>query len=110
MPTFKPGDRVRVVTRAVTAEDRAKNRYFDHMAGLVGTVQQVYSDAEVAIEVETDSMSKVSLDVQKTATVRMRDKFLSQISEEQKKAFTKEELDFQAHYMVLVQNSDLEKA
>jgi len=110
MPTFKPGDRVRVVTRPVTQEDRTKNRYFDHMAGLVGTVQQVYSDTEVAIEVEPDSMTKVSLDVQKTATVRMRDKFLSQISEEQKKQFTKEELDFDAHYVVLVDNKDLEKA
>ena len=110
MPTFKPGDRVRVVTRPVTADDRAKNRYFDHMGGLTGTVQQVYSDAEIAVEVEPESMSKVSLDVQKTATTRMRDKFLSQISEEQKKAFTKEELDFDAHYVVLVQSSDLEKA
>jgi hypothetical protein len=110
MSKWKLGDRVRVVTRAVTEEDRKKNRYYDHMAGLTGTVQQIYSDDEIAVEVEPASMSKVSADVHKMATQRMRDKFLSQISEEQKKQFTKEELDFDAHYVLLLQSSDLEKA
>ena len=110
MPTFKPGERVRVVSRPVTEADRKSNKYYEHMAGLTGTVQSVYSETEIAIEVDPASMSKISADVQKTATTRMRDKFLSQISEEQKKQFTKEELDFDAHYVVLVQSTDLEKA
>jgi hypothetical protein len=110
MSRWKAGDRVRVVSRAVTAEDRKLNRYFEHMAGLTGTVQQIYSDTEIAIEIEPDCLSKVSADVHKVATQRMRDKFLNQISEEQKKQFTKEELDFDAHYVLLVQTDDLEKA
>jgi hypothetical protein len=109
MSNWKVGDRVRVVTRLVTEEDRKKSRYFEHMAGLTGTIQQMYSDTEIAVQIEPSSLSKVSADVHKVATQRMRDKFLSQISEEQKKQFTKDELEFDAHYVLLVQASDLER-
>jgi hypothetical protein len=110
MSKWKPGDHVRVITRPVTDEDRKKNRYFEHMAGLTGTVQSVYSDAEIAVRVDRESMSKVTADVHKTATLRMREKFASQASEEQKKSLNKEELEFDANYVQLVQGSDLEKA
>jgi len=110
MPTWKEGDRVRIVKRAVSEEDRKANRYYDHMAGLVGTVQNVYNDSEIAVKIDVDCMSKISADVQKEATLRMREKFLSNVSEEQKKQLTKEELEFDAHYVQLVQSSDLEKA
>jgi hypothetical protein len=110
MSKWKAGERVRVVSRAVTEEDRKKNRYFEHMAGLTGTIQQVYNESEVALQVEPESLTKISGDVHRTATQRMREKFLSQIGEEQKKQFTKEELDFDAHYVLLVQANDLEKA
>jgi len=108
MPTWKEGDRVRVVTRAVTEEDRKKNRYFAHMGGLLGTVQNVYGPGEVAIKVDSASLSKISADVHRTAVERMREKFLGSISEEQKKQLTAEELNFNAHYVLLVQGSDLE--
>jgi hypothetical protein len=110
MPTWKEGDRVRVITRPVTEEDRKTNRYFEHMGGLVGTVQNVYSATEIAIKVDNEAMTPVTLGVQKEATVRMREKFLSNISEEQKKQLSKEELEFEAHYVQLVQGEDLEKA
>jgi hypothetical protein len=110
MAKWKEGDRVRVVTRAVTEDDRKKNRYFEHMAGLVGTVQNVYNADEISIKIDPQSLGKVTEDVHKQATQRMRDKFLNAISEEQKKQLTKEELDFDAHYVLLVQSNDLEKA
>jgi hypothetical protein len=110
MAKWKEGDRVRVVKRAVTEDDRKKNKYFEHMAGLVGTVQNVYSADEISIKVDPESLGKVTEDVHKQATQRMRDKFLNAISEEQKKQLTKEELDFDAHYVLLVQSNDLEKA
>jgi len=110
MASWKEGDRVRVVTRAVTEEDRKSNRYFDHMAGLVGTVQNIYSDTEIAVKIDEDCLSKITADVQKESTLRMREKFLSNVSEEQKKLLSKEELEFNAHYVQLVQATDLEKA
>lgn len=109
MSKWMVGDRVRVVQRAVTEDDRKKYRYFEHMAGLSGSVQNVYSDTEVAVRVDIEALSEISRDVHQTATQRMRDKFLSNISEEQKKTLTKEELDFNAHYVLLVSGEDLEK-
>lgn len=110
MATWKVGDRVRVVRRAVTEEDRKKNRYFEHMAGLIGEIQQVYNDDEISVKIERDSMSDVTADVQRIATERMREKFANSISEEQKKQLTKEELEFGANYVLLVRSADLEKA
>jgi hypothetical protein len=110
MPNWKEGDRVRVINRKVTDEDRKKNRYFEHMIGVSGTIQSVYNDDEVAIKVEQDSLSDISSKIHETATQRMRDKFANSISEEQRKQLTKEELEFDAHYVLLVRASDLEKA
>ena len=109
MATWKEGDRVRVIRRAVTDEDRRKSRYFEHMADLTGTVQQAYNAEEVAIRVDPDSMTSVTSDVVRTATLRMREKFVSGVSEEQRKQLTKEEMDFDANYVLLVRAADLEK-
>ncbi len=108
MAKLAEGDKVRIITRAVTEEDRKSNRYFDHMAGLTGTVQNVYGPEEVAVMIDLNSLSPVSRDVHKVANERMREKFLSSISEEQKKILTDEELNFMAHYMLLVRQADLE--
>jgi len=110
MSKWKEGDRVRIVTRPVDEDDRKSSRYYDHMAGLVGTVQNIYSDAEIAVKIDPEFMTKITGEVQKEATLRMREKFLSNISEEQKKQLTKEELEFEAHYVQLVQARDLERA
>jgi hypothetical protein len=107
---WNEGDRVRVKSRPVTDEDRKKNRYFEHMAGLEGNVQNVYSAEEIAVQVDPACLGKVTASVHKTAVQRMRDRYLDDMSEAQKKLFTKEELEFDTHYVVLVQGSDLEKA
>lgn len=80
------------------------------MAGLTGTVQNVYGADEVAVMIDLDSLSPVSRDVHKRANDRMRDKFVTSVSEEQKKLLTEEELNFMAHYMLLVRSTDLEKS
>ncbi|HMS53891.1 MAG TPA: hypothetical protein PKA27_00695 [Fimbriimonadaceae bacterium] len=110
MATWKEGDRVRIVTREVTEEDRKTNQYYSHMAGLVGTIQNIYANDEIAVRVDVPSLSAVSRDVHKTSIDRMRDKFVGSLSEEQKKSLSSEELNFDAHYMLLCQGKDLEKA
>ncbi len=101
---------MRVLTRPVTDEDRKANRYFDHMAGLVGTVQNVYTPEQVAIKVDLDSLSKISKAVHKVANERMREKFNTSSTEEQRKQLTSEELNFTANFVLLVRGDDLEKA
>jgi hypothetical protein len=109
MSKWKEDDRVRIVSRPVTADDRKNNRYYEHMAGQVGTVQAVFSQEEVAVRVDPTSLSKVAAVVHKEATKRMLDRFLQNTSEEQKGKLTPEELNFTANYVLLVRGEDLEK-
>jgi len=108
MPNWKEGQRVRVIERPVTEEDRKGSRYFSHMGGLSGTIQNIYSNDEIAIVVDRDTMSKVTLDVHNTSTRRMREKFLGSLADEQKKTLTQEELNFDANYVLLVRGADIE--
>src|SRR5690242_4008123 len=110
MPNWKEGDRVRIVGRPVTEEDRKKNRYFEHMANLTGQIQTIYNADEIAIRVDREAIVGVTKEVQTQALARMREKFLSLVSEEQKKQLTPEELNFESNYVLLVRSADLQTA
>ena len=79
------------------------------MAGTHGEIQSIYDDGTVALQVEPESLGETPRGVHRTATLKMREKFASGISEEQRKALTKEELEFDTHYVLLVRAEDLEK-
>src|SRR5438046_10760409 len=98
MANWKEGDRVRVISRPVTEEDRKKNRYFEHMANQSGTIQTIYNSEEIAVRVDPDAMTDVTREVHKNAVSRMREKFIGSVSEEQRKQLTPEEQNFDAHY------------
>ncbi len=106
---LKEGDRVRIVTREATAEDRKTNRYFPHMAGLEGTVESVYSADEVSVKIDPAVLQDPAKAVHTEATRRMRERFISSVSEEAKAQLTPEELNFGANYVLLARTSDLEK-
>ena len=79
------------------------------MAGLTGTVQNIYSETEIAVKIDQDTLSKVTREIHKGATERLHERFLaSGISEEQKKLLTAAELNFDVHYMLLVMSKDIE--
>ncbi len=106
---LREGDRVRIVSREVTEEDKKANRYYGHMAGLTGAVQNIYAENEIAVQIDMDTVSKVTRDVHKEATLRMRHKLNESLSEVQRKELTKEELEFDTHFMLLCDSKDLEK-
>jgi hypothetical protein len=108
MTNLKQGDRVKVVSRPVSEDDRKSNRYFEHMGGLIGTVENVYENGEVGVNVEVASLSNISKGVHSMATERMRAKFSDNVTEEQRKALTKEEMEFTPHYVLLVNSKDVE--
>ena len=110
MAKVKEGDRVRVVTRELTEQDKKVYGFFEHMQGMTGLVENVYSPEEIAVKVELDCLPKVAADVHKGATKGMRDRFSENVSEEARKLLTKEELEFVPHYMILVRSDDLEMA
>lgn len=106
---WKTGDRVKVIKRKVSMDDRLNNTYFEHMAGLTGTVQNVYGKDEVAVVIDPQAFDPFLQEVHKTGVKRMRAKFLDGLSDEQKRKLTPEEKSFHANYVLLVKSSDLEK-
>ena len=64
-------DYLRASELKVTDEDRKKNRYYDHMAGLTGVVENVYGKEEIAVKIDQDSLSDVTRKVHLEATKRM---------------------------------------
>lgn len=105
---LKAGDRVRVISREVTADDRKSGRYFDHMKGLEGVIESIYSKEEVAVKIDPDKLINPALAVHAEATRRMQDRFVSQVSEEARQLLTKEEVEFPANYVLLAKLDDLE--
>lgn len=110
MSNWREGQRVKIVSRPVTDEDRKTNRYFTHMAGLVGTISSVFAVDQIAVNIENDTLTPVSKNVHKVANDRMREKFLNSVGDEQKKLLTQEELKFTANFVLLVRSEDLEAA
>lgn len=109
MAKVKEGDRVRVVKRAVSEQDKKVYGFFEHMQGLTGVVENIYSPNEVTVKVDLDCLPKVPADVHKEATRRMRERFAENVGEEARKQLTKEELEFTPHYVLLVRSDDLDK-
>lgn len=101
---------MRIVRRPVTEEDRKTNRYYEHLAERTGSVTNVYDGDQIAVVLDPASLSDVMLSVKDTATVRMREKFLGNVSDEQRKLLSKEEVEFSANYVALVRAEDLEAA
>lgn len=109
MAKLKEGDRVRVSTKGIAAEERPMNSLYEHMDGLTGTVANYYNKEEIAVNIDPDTLGPVPAKVHKEAGKRMRQRFLDNISEEQRKMLTKEELGFEPNYVVLVREEDLTK-
>ena len=109
MSRVKEGDQVRVVSRPITDQDRTVFGYYEHMKGLTGTVENIYSKDEVAVKVDLACLAKIPADLHKDATKRMRERFTESVGEEARKQLSKEELEFVPHYMLIVRSEDLEK-
>lgn len=110
MAKWTEGDRVRVVKREPTMEDRLNSAYFSHMGGLVGTIQRIHSQTQIAVLIDPDAMSKITADVHKEFTKRLRAKFIQNTSEEGRSRLSPEERDFTPNYVLVVSGADLEKA
>ena len=109
MPPIGEGDKVRIVLGDVSEADQEIHSLHSHLDGLEGVVESRYSDDEIAVKIDLETLPKVPGQVHTESTKRMRAKFLEAISEDQKKTLTKEELKFVPHYVVLVRDKDLKK-
>jgi hypothetical protein len=110
MAALKEGDRVRIAARTPTEEDSKSGLYYSHYSGLTGIIQKVYSKAEVAVEVEHESLAKEIRKRRDDVRDQMKTKWLDGLSEEGRSKLTEREKDFNLRYVILVAMADLEKA
>ncbi len=110
MAELKEGDRVRIATREQSEDDVKSQMYFPHYAGMTGSVQKVYSKAEVAVEVEPESLTKEIRKRHDDVRDQMKTKWLDGLSEEGRNRLTEREKDFNLRYVILLDMGDLETA
>ena len=108
--TFQEGDRVAIAERKATADDAKSGLYYDHFCGLTGTVQKIYPTQEVAVEIETDSLTEPIRNRHHDVQEAMKTRWLDGLSEEARNRLTEQERDFRLHYTILVSAKDLAKA
>jgi hypothetical protein len=110
MANISAGDRVRIVSREPNEEDVKSQMYFGFYGGLTGSVQKVYSKTEVAVEIETESLTREIRKRHDDVRDQMKTKWLDGLSEEGRGKLTEREKDFNLRYVVLVSMDDLQKA
>lgn len=108
MAAIKAGDRVQIVKREPTAEDAKSGLYYIYFGGLVGTVDRIYDDDSVCIEVDLESLNddarKRHLEIQEAE----RKRWLDNLSGEARSRLSAEQRQLRMSYKILVGKKDLE--
>jgi hypothetical protein len=105
---LKEGEAVRVAPRPVTPQDLKTGLYFNHYAGLTGTVFKIYGTgdaAQAAIDVDIESLP-AEIAQRHTET---RDSMLRTITNERGRNNADSEADFRLRYVILVAAADLSR-
>lgn len=104
----KAGDSVRIVGREVTAEDVKSGLYYSCFGGLMGSIDRVYDDGSVCVDIDldslTDEMRARHLSVQESE----RKRWLDGLSDEMRNRLTAEQKQLRMNYRILVSVKDVE--
>ena len=99
---------MKIVDRELTPADGKTGLYYDYFRNLAGTVQHVYEDKSVCVQVEIESLPedvrKRHLEVQEAVKRR----WLESISQEQREKLSEKERQVTLAYNILVDSRDLE--
>lgn len=109
MANFVEGDRVKIVTREQTEEDIKTNSYFPYFGGLTGKIEKYYSEKEIAVDIEPESLTRDIRKRHEDVRDQMKSKWLEGLSEEGRNRLTEREKDFHLRYVILTATGDLEK-
>ncbi len=107
MAALKTGQRVAIRSREITAEDQRTQLYFSYFGGLIGSVDRIYDDGTVCVDVELDSledsMRKRHLGIQEAE----RRRWLESLSDEMRNRLTAEQKQLKISYKILLSAKDL---
>jgi hypothetical protein len=107
MTSFKPGDRVKITDREITAADTKSSLYYDYFRNLTGTVQHIYEDNTICVIVDQDSLPDSvrirHLEIEEAA----RNRWLHNLSQEQRDKLSEADKSLHLSYNILVGADDL---
>lgn len=107
MASFSAGDRVQVQARDVTADDEKSGLYYSYFAGLTGTVDTVYNDGSVCVDVDLEALSQEARDRHLAMQEAEKRKWLDGLSGEARNRLTPEQKQLKLSYKILVSKKDL---
>jgi len=108
MAAIKAGDRVKVVSREVTSEDSKSGLYYSYFGGLTGSVDRIYDDGSVCVDVDLDSLSDEIRSRHLAMQETEQQRWLSSLSDEVRNRLTAEQRQLKMSYRILVSKNDLE--
>ena len=104
----KAGDLIRVVTRELTPEDAKSGLYYAYFGGLTGTVDRVYPDGSVCVDVDLDSLTEETRTRHAAMQEAERKRWLDGLSDEVRNRLTAEQKQLEMSYRILVSKQDVE--
>ncbi len=107
MAALKAGDKVQVTTRPVTSEDAKSGLYFAYFGGLIGTVDRVYDDGSVCVEIDLDSLGKEMRDRHLAMQAAEKKRWLDGLSDEARRRLSAEQQQLKISYKILMSGKDL---
>lgn len=108
MPSFKTGDRVKIVDRPTTGADAKSGLYYDYFCNLIGTVDRVYDDNSVCVQVDFDSLPEGVQKRHMTVQDAVKKRWTGGLGAEQTGRLTEAEKNVSLRYNILVGSADLE--
>ena len=108
MAAIKAGDAVLIKPREVTADDEKTGLYYTYFGGLLGTVDRVYDDGSVCVDIELDSLDEEMRKRHLAMQEAERKRWLNNLSGEVRSRLTAEQRQLKMSYKLLVSRNDLE--
>ena len=107
MAALKQGDSVVVVERNPTAEDAKSGLYYSHFGNLAGTVDRVYDDGTVCVDVSIDALPDGIRRRHEATQNAAKARWLDGLSGEARARLTEVEKQFDLSYKILVSSKDV---
>ena len=104
---LKTGTKVQLEKRDVTPQDMADRLYFSYFGGLTGTVDRIFDDGSVCVDVDLESLSPEARERHKQMQKAENERWLNSVSAEAKRKLTPEQKKLRISYKILVSHADL---
>jgi hypothetical protein len=108
MAELKVGDTVQVKTREVTSDDIKSSLYFAYFGGLVGSIDRIYDDGSVCVDIDIDSLTEDARKRHLETQEAERKRWLDGLSGEARNRLTEDQKKLTISYKLLVSKNDLE--